>query len=266
MKKLLLILVVFIVIGLAYLIYSKVNQTRDSAVTYSEVMHNSGSTLLTASNAIIEKQTLTSMLETGISTDAGTVKSTKLDAVKGVEQYSLVVNDKPTGIATVSPIELVKAFIVNDKQVILISYDQGGNQCSKQYQMITLTEPLQISKPFGTCLPINNILEERQSVTLSMPQSNPYLGDDVIISYRYSNGQINQLNHPKNADLKKKYAGMSATRILQVAAKDGCYQDGVMLDDNSCGNGLKYCTMFKNIPKNVKNSDYRFLADFCAQP
>lgn len=266
MKKIILLLTILLVGAISYFFYKQNSDLQGNPVQYNEVVNHSESLPLVASAAIIEKQNLTTMLETGILTRAGIVKSTRLDAVKGIEQYSLQLDGKSTGILTVSPIELVKGFQIDHKQILLIAYDQGGNQCSRKYQILTMDESVQISKPFGSCLPLSGINEESHEIILTMPQNNPYLGDDVTVSYRYADGNVTLLNKTKPDQLQQKYKALTATQILKIAAIDGCYQDGVMLDDNSCENGLKYCTMFKNIPKQAKNLDYKFLSDFCTQP
>ena len=265
MKKVIGIVLVVAIVAGGWLYLRNHNQD-GAIVEYSQVVNHSESQLLAASAATIEKLSLTAMLEAGIKTSAGVIKSTRLEEVKGVSQYSLMLDDKPTGLTTVSQIELIKGFSIDDKQVMLLGFDQGGNQCSRQYVMLTVSDKLDISKPFGSCLPLTAIIEENNAIIMVMPQNNPYLGDDFTISYRYESGMVNQLNKAKTTDMKQKFGKMSATDILNVAAKDGCYQDGVMLDDNSCGNGRKYCAMFKNITKQPKNQDYQFLKDFCTGP
>lgn len=262
MKKIIGIVLLAAIIAGTWLYLRNHNQG-SGAVDYSQVVNHSESQLLAASAGTIEKLSLTTMLEAGIKTTAGVIKSTRLEEVKGVGQYSLMLDDKPTGLTTVSQIELIKGFSIDNKQVMLLGFDQGGNQCSRQYVTLTISDKLDISKPFGSCLPLTAIIEENNAVVMVMPQNNPYLGDDFTVSYRYENGVISQLTKVKTTDAKQKFGKMSATDILNVAAKDGCYQDGVMLDDNSCGNGRKYCAMFKSIVKEPKNQDYKFLKDFC---
>lgn len=265
MKKIIGIVLIVATVAGGWLYLRNHNQS-SSVVEYSQVVNHSESQLLAASAGTVEKLSLTAMLEAGIKTSAGVLKSTKLEEEKGVGQYSLMLDGNPAGLTTVSPIELIKGFSIGDNQVMLLGFDQGGNQCSRQYVILTITDKLNITKPFGSCLPLTAIIEESNSVIMVMPQNNPYLGDDFTVSYRYENGVVGQLNKAKTTDVKQKFGKMSATDILKIAVQDGCYQDGVMLDDNSCGNGRKYCAMFKNIAKQPKNQDYQFLKDFCTGP
>lgn len=206
---------------------------------------------------------LSDMLASGIKTLQGILKSQQIAESSSIEHYMLTLNGKALNVKSVSEIELSKAFLLGGNQVLLVAFDQGGNQCSRLYQVVTINESAtKISKVFGSCLPLVSAVESGSQIIFSMPQNNPYLGDDVLVKYTYQNGEISQEVKPPQ-ELKQKYAGLTASKILQVAADDGCYVDGIMLDDNSCGGGRKYCVMFKNLPKSKKTADYKLLKSFC---
>ncbi|MBX9597858.1 MAG: hypothetical protein K2X04_04715 [Burkholderiales bacterium] len=259
-KSILLIMLVLLVLGGGYF-YFNYNKVATQSHEYSEAISQSES-----ANSHLESSaplvSLSDMLASGIKTFQGVLQSQKIIESASVENYTLSLDGKPLKVKSVSEIELSKAFLVEGNQVLLVAFDQGGNQCSRQYQVVTISESTtKVSKVFGSCLPLGSAIESGSQITFSMPQNNPYLGDDVLVNYVYQNGEVHQATKPQ--ELKQKYAGLTANKILQIATDDGCYIDGVMLDDNSCGGGRKYCVMFKNLPKSKKTADYKFLKSFC---
>ena len=266
MKKIGFLFFVIIIIGGAYYLYQK--QTGGSAVTdYQDLIKESSPVAAAVSvdnKASTASPTLTSMLEAGINTRLGLLQSVK-SSQNSVDNYMLYLNKTKLNVNAVSEIELVKAFLIKDQQILLLAYNQGGNLCNKQYQVLTLNEKsYHLSSLFGSCLPLSTIEINDNKIIFKMPANNPYLGKDVLVSYLYQNGVVNLLEEPTAKDLKLKYAKLSASAILQIAAKDGCYTGGVLLDDNACGNGHKYCVMFKNVAKKSRaDPDYKLLQDFC---
>lgn len=262
MKKSILILgAVLIVNGFAYFYFNKHDELNSSSHEYSEAISQSESANLHPQSSA-PVVSLSDMLASGVKTLQGVLKSQQITESSSIEHYMLTLNGKALNVRSVSEIELSKAFLVDGNQVLLVAFDQGGNQCSRQYQVVTINESAtKISKVFGSCLPLVSAIESGSQITFNMPQNNPYLGDDVLVKYTYQNGEISQEIKPQ--ELKQKYAGLTASKILQIAADDGCYVDGVMLDDNSCGGGRKYCVMFKNLPKSKKTADYKLLKSFC---
>ena len=195
------------------------------------------------------------MLASGIATVQGILKTVDLG-----QHHGLTLNGKLLKLQAVSPIELVQAFVVEGKQVLLLSYDQGGNLCSVLYQLITIdSHAVTLTQPFGSCLPISQIEATSQQLTFKMPQNNPYLGADVLLSYHYRQGKV-MLQRPVPA---QNFAGLSAAKILAQAAADGCYVNGVMLEDNACGAGRKYCVMLQHLTRPLKDQAYQTLANFC---
>lgn len=270
-KKIIIIILFLLIAGAsAWFVYNKKsNQTIINPVSeYSDVVKQSASnpvSIVKLHESEPAAISLTIMLRSGIYTNQGVLQSESLTNAPSIEKNRLILNNKPTKIQAVSEIELVKAFELNHQQILLLSFNQGGNQCEIQYQMLTISESQSItSQVFGSCLPLTNIVESGNEIILSMPQNNPYLGNDVLVDYRYFNGQVNERLKLTKQQLKQKYANLDASKILQIATKDGCYVDGIMLDDNSCGNGRKYCVMFKNLTRPVKTDDYKFLKDFCS--
>lgn len=259
-KSILLIVLVLLVFGGGYL-YINHNKANTESHEYSEaIIQSESANLHLESSAPVVS--LSDMLASGIKTLQGVLQSQKIVESASVENYTLTLDGKPLKVKSVSEIELSKAFLIEGNQVLLMAFDQGGNQCSRQYQVVTISESTtKVSKVFGSCLPLSSTVESGLQVTFSMPQNNPYLGDDVLVNYVYQNGEVHQETKPQ--ELKQKYAKLTASKILQIAADDGCYVDGVMLDDNSCGGGRKYCVMFKNLPKSKKTADYKFLKSFC---
>lgn len=259
-KNILLTVLVLLVLSGGYF-YLNHNKANTESHEYSEAISQSES-----ANSHLESSapvaSLSDMLASGIKTFQGVLQSQKIVESASVENYTLTLDGKPLKVKSVSEIELSKAFLVEGNQVLLVAFDQGGNQCSRQYQVVTISESTtKISKVFGSCLPLSSAIESGSQITFSMPQNNPYLGDDMLLNYVYQNGEVHQETKPQ--ELKQKYAGLTASKILQIATDDGCYVDGVMLDDNSCGGGRKYCVMFKNLPNSKRNVDYKFLKSFC---
>lgn len=270
-KKITLVALIVIIAGtVAWFIHSKNDdQIKSNPVSeYSDVVKQSASSpvAITPHESEPTAISLTIMLRAGIYTNQGVLQSESLvNSKPNAEKNRLTLNSKPLKIQAVSEIELVKAFELNHQQILLLSFNQGGNQCAIQYQMLTIGESQSItSQVFGSCLPLTNIVESGNEIILSMPQNNPYLGDDVLVDYRYFDGQVSQRFKLTKQQLKQKYANLDASKILQIATKDGCYMDGIMLDDNSCDNGRKYCVMLKNLTNPVKTADYKFLKDFCS--
>jgi hypothetical protein len=269
MKKIGLFGLIIVFAGVVYFAYHYMNSAAKNKINdYSQIMRQNESVGLVNSNssAVVTapEVNLTTMLNDGINTLQGVLQSQP--GSESLASYSLSLNGKPIGGSTVSPIELVQGFIVEQSQVLLFGFDQGGNQCSRQYQLLTVSESgYHLSKVFGSCLPMQDVKQVESDILLTMPQNNPYLGNDITETYVYHDGSIKLLTKPSKAELRNKYANYTATKILAIAAQDGCYQDGVMLYDNSCANGRKYCTMFKNLRKPVKNADYKLLKSFCSQ-
>ena len=265
MKKiLLLVIVIALLFAGFYLAKNHLFPIADKAgIEYHNVVKGSSSAPINSSEAIEAPASLTAMLEAGIATDQGILISERINQ-NGISKYQIKLNEVPLNIQAVSEIELVKGFLIGSDQVILISYNQGGNQCTKEYQFITINRTsYSISRAFGSCLPITAISETNDGLIITMPQDNPYLGPDVVVSYKYKEGKVELINKANSNELKHKYAGLTAAKILQIATQDGCYIDGVLLDDNSCGGGRKYCVMFKALSNKEKSPEYKTLKDFC---
>ena len=261
LKKIALWLTVAGVVAGGYYAVTKTART-PAPKEYAEVIKQSALVSLNPSPAVAAPD-LSAMLRAGITTQQGVLQAEPL-MTGGIEQHQLTLNAKALPIQAVSTIDLVKAFLVGAEQVLLISYDQGGNQCSKLYQLISITnESSAITAPFGSCLPISSITESANQLIFKMPQNNPYLGADVLNTYVYQDGQISQQPVAKATELKHKYAGLSAAKILQIAHADGCYVAGVILDDNACDGGRKYCVMLQHLPQSEANQDYQTLSSFC---
>lgn len=208
---------------------------------------------------------LNEMLQQGISTNGGILKSSE-DTSNAIKPYYLQLGDKALKLRAVSPISLVKAFQIESNQVLLFSFNQGGNQCDYQYQFLTITPSgHHLSEAFGSCLKITRLEAGESTIEISMPRNNPYLGDDISESYQYQNGVVYRLEGDLKGQLKQRFADFTAAKILQIAAADGCYEDGVLLMDNSCANGKKYCVMFRHLIKPRKDAAYKTLKNFCSQ-
>lgn len=255
--------------GILYALRDKEPTKLNPITEYEDLLKQSESSaplVINSDDMIESKPSLTLMLESGISTLSGVVKSVpnKKESTPQVVQYHMELNDKNLGINAVSPIELVHAFLINGRQVMLVGFDQGGNQCAREYQFVTISESTTtLSKVFGSCLPINQLTESNDVITISTPQNNPYLGDDFNYIYQYQNGEVKLISKPNKKMLRNKYANLTPAQIIAKATADGCYQDGVLLDDGACGSGRKYCTMFKNIRNPVKDNSYQILKEFC---
>ncbi len=265
-KKIGLVSFILLLIGLAaWLIYSSKNKSSivNLVSEYGDVVKQSASAPTALKPESAPDISLTAMLRAGIYTDQGILQSESIN-LGNIAGRRLMLNGQPLQVQAVSEIELVKAFELGNQQIVLFGFNQGGNQCGIQYQMLSITESTSsTSKVFGSCLQLTSVVESGNEIILSLPQNNPYLGADVLVNYKYSNGQIYEQAKLTKQQLKQKYANLNASKILQVASADGCYVDGIMLDDNSCGNGRKYCVMFKNLTHPVKNADYKLLKSFC---
>lgn len=267
-KKFLIIVgIALIVVVGSYLVYNSLQHNSGQTKEYNDLLKQSASAPLVVSDesspVIPQQVNLNTMLQAGIMTKQGILKSNVLES-DVIEKNGITLAGKKLAINAVSEIDLVKAFLIESSQIILFGYDQGGNDCAKQYQVLMISESSNyLSKPFGSCLPISQITESNNTILISTPKNNPYLGNDVVINYLYQNGIVKEVYNPSKADLRKKYAKFTSSQIIQIATNDGCFIDGVFLDDNSCGGGKKYCTMFKGINKPVKNSDYKLLKNFC---
>lgn len=265
-SKLIVIAALVVIVGgvFLYLNEHKPPMKIDPVSEYEDLLKQSESPLVIAQDESTVQPTLTVMLESGIYTLSGVVKSVTVTPNKSPERYQLQINNQPTGIKAVSQIELVKAFLINGHQVMLFGFDQGGNQCDREYQFLTVKESeFIVSKPFGSCLALNNLVESGDIITVSTPQNNPYLGDDLNYIYQYKDAQVKLIGKPTKKMLRNKYANFTPQQILNKATADGCYQDGVLLDDGACGGGRKYCTMFKNLRNPTKDSNYQVLKEFC---
>lgn len=261
------IALVAIVTGVwVYIDKSREQHNADTISEYEDLLKQSESQPI--ESAPTESSTinvsLTTMLESGIYTTGGVLQSSRLNDNQ-VAHYSITLNKKPLGIKAVSEIELTKAFLINGRQVILLGFDQGGNECPRKYQFVTIHESAtQISKPFGSCLPLVSAVESDGVILLATPQNNPYLGDDFSYIYKYEDGDVKLSSKPNQKNLRNKYANWTALQIIKKAAADGCYQDGVLLEDGACGSGRKYCTIFKNLSKPVRDDNYKLLKEFCS--
>lgn len=272
MKKKLLVwllgLLIAIFIGIAYLLF----QTKDidtytvnPVSEYEDVLKEAESHLIIPNvEQVKEPVTLTTMLESGINTNGGILISKKISDAS-IYKYKVTLNKHNIGINTVSQIELVKAFLVESQQVLLFGFDQGGNQCDKEYQFLAIDgDKYKLSKVFGSCLPITNIFESNNDIYVLMPQNNPYLGDNIAVTYLYHNFRIAEMKKSNKQLIRSMYKNLTAKQIIQMADKDGCYQNGVMLDNSSCDSGRKYCAMYKSLQKPKKDSNYYILKDFCS--
>lgn len=267
MRKFILILAIIIICIAGY--YGVQHFKTPTVNDYSDLLKENASQpvqspVSSSGSVALATITLNDMLQQGISTDGGILKSTQDNNT--LKPYYLELDSKPLKIRAVSPISLVKAFLVESNQVLLFSYNQGGNQCDYQYQFLTITpQKHYTSEIFGSCLKITEINAGESSILLSMPRNNPYLGDDVTVSYLYQNGMVRRQEINLKGQLKQKYADYTAAQILQLAATDGCYEDGVLLMDNSCANGKKYCVIFRHLQKPKKDAAYKTLKEFCTQ-
>lgn len=237
--------------------------TIDQVITSDKLKLNTASSSSSSTIAHIQPKTPTNMLEAGIHTQLGVLQSIK----KGTE-YTILLNKRQLDVHAVSRINLVKAFLVKkfpvSAQVLLLSYNQGGNQCNIQYQILQLNKKTYNLTPvFGSCLNLQTISQASNKLIIQMPQNNPYLGDDVLITYKYYNDKIHIASPSTPQQLRQKYAKLDAQQILQNAINDKCYVNGVFLFDNACNNGQKYCTMFKHLTNHTKNHAYKILQDFC---
>lgn len=218
-----------------------------------------------AAQATTVQPSLNEMLQQGISTTGGILKSAQ-DPNNSIKPYYLQLNDQALKLRAVSPISLVKAFQIESNQVLLFSFNQGGNQCDYQYQFLTISPTgHHLSEVFGSCLKITGLAAGESTIDISMPRNNPYLGADISESYQYQNGAVYRLEVDLKGQLKQRFADFTAAKILQIAATDGCYEDGVLLMDNSCANGKKYCVMFRHLVKPRKDAAYKTLKNFCSQ-
>lgn len=248
-----------------FIMHSHEKHTINPISEYEDLLKQSESTEIISSESSTVQVSLTTMLESGIYTLGGVIQSTPESGQFQITNYHIMLNNRAIGIKAVSEIDLVKAFLVNGQQVLLLGYDQGGNECARKYQFVTISESnALVSKSFGSCLPITNIAESGNSIQISTPQNNPYLGDDFNFVYEYANGDVMLISKPTKQSVKSKYANITPAQIIQKATQDGCYQDGVLLDDGACAGGRKYCTMFKSITKPLKDSNYQLLKDFCS--
>lgn len=257
--------VAIVAFGGWFIIHNHEKHTINPISEYEDLLKQSESAEISPQESNVAQVSLTTMLESGIYTLGGVIQSIPESGQSQIAHYQIMLNNKAIGVKAVSEIDLVKAFLIDGQQVLLLGYDQGGNECARKYQFITIGESKTlISKQFGTCLPITNIVESGNSIQISTPQNNPYLGEDFNFVYSYTNGDVSLLSKPTKQSVKSKYANMTPAQIIQKATQDGCYQDGVLLDDGACAGGRKYCTMFKNITKPVKDSNYKVLKDFCS--
>lgn len=269
MKKFWSIILLIAVIGVGFYLHKNravPTNTPQQGADYGELVKKSGSTPVNAAAVDDSPGSLTNMLEAGINTKQGILSSEKAEQNQ-IHRYQIKLNGQLLPIKSVSEIELVRAFLISDNQVLLISYNQGGNQCSRQYQVITINSAAYaLSNVFGSCLPLTEIVESTDFLIFKMPQNNPYLGKDVVLSYRYNKGKVNLIDKTNPKRIKQKYSGLTASDILKIAQKDGCYVDGIILDDNSCGGGRKYCVMFKSLMAKENSQEYNILSQFCSQP
>lgn len=266
-KKAIFLLIVVLAIGFGgWFFWQRHEQSKSNSISeYEDLLKQSESVEFTPESSATQQVALTTMLESGIFTLNGVLQSIP-ESVNGIiNRYQIYLNSNPTPINAVSEIELVKAFLINGNQVLLLGFEQGGNQCARQYQFISIGESgFTTSRVFGSCMPISNIVSESDAaIYIATPQNNPYLGNDVNFIYKYDNGEISLYSKPNKAVLKAKYNNLTAAQIIQKATDDGCYQDGVLLDNGACGGGRKYCTMFKNLRKPIIDSNYQLLKDFC---
>lgn len=238
-----------------YLLHKQVFSSIESGSLINEPIVESGT-----SNLANETVNLTNMLNSGIKTKLGIIKSIRHKS--GIKPYGIMLNQQNLAIYSTAPIELTKAFMVNDQQILLINYNpDGGNSCANQYQLISIfTDKYKLSNKFGNCLPIYQISESGTDIIFQIPQNNPYLGNDVLISYKFSHGKVQKVKSPA---LPKSFATLSAAQILQLASEDGCYENGVLLDNNACGAGQKYCALLRNLTNPIKDNAYKILRDFC---
>ncbi|MDD3267133.1 MAG: hypothetical protein PHC75_08150 [Burkholderiales bacterium] len=270
-KKLLvglLILLVVVFISVLYLFFqskSTDSYTVNPVSEYEDVLKEAESHLIIPNaEQVKEPVALTTMLESGINTNGGLLLSKKMSD-QATYKYKITLNKNDIGINTVSQIELVKAFLVESQQVLLFGFNQGGNQCDKEYQFLAINgDKHKLSKVFGSCLPITNIVESGGDIYVLMPQNNPYLGDNIATTYIYHDFKITEVKKSNKQVIRSIYKNLTAKQVIQMAAKDSCYQDGVMLDSSSCDGGRKYCAMFKSLQKPKKDSNYYILKDFCS--
>lgn len=264
----LIVLLLAIAVGIWYVVSNQHEHSPASQISkYEDLLKDAASDVFVRQESVTllpASVSLTTMLESGVNTNSGLLQSVAI-ADGTVSRYRLMMQGKPVGIEAVSEIELVKAFLIESQQVILVGYDQGGNSCARQYQFVTmLNGKVTNSKPFGTCLLVNNIIESENIILVSMPQNDPYLGADVNYVYKYKNGDVKLFSKPSKQQIRAKYVNLTAAQIIKQATSDGCYQDGVLLEDGACGGGKRYCSMFKSIRKAVRDSNYQILKDFCS--
>jgi hypothetical protein len=208
---------------------------------------------------------LTLLLESGIRTKQGVLQSRRLVAGT-VVLYGLSLKQQQLALTATAPIELVRAFLVGEMQVMLLSYNQGGTSCSNLYRFLVINDSSYwLSKEFGSCMPATKITESDGVIFVHIPQNNPYLGPEVKVIYSFSGTKLEEVakfNSVQQPQLVK----ANAQAILKQALADGCLVDGVLLYDNACRDGRKYCWWFKHLAQKEDSAAYHLLQDFCASP
>ncbi len=252
------IVLVALTISVGYWEYSS-SKTR----AFEDAIQASGSVSAVPGAHVMESVNLTMMLESGIATKQGILQSRQA-MVNKIQLYQLILKQHKLGLIAASRIELVQAFILDEKQVLLFSYNQGGNSCSNLYRFLAISESSHyLSQQFGSCLPLSRLQASESAIFLQIPQNNPYLGPEVGVTYRFSGTELVEIAKAKPEVANGKLSKHNAHAIVEQARVDGCLVDGVFLLDNACRGGRKYCLMFKHLPKREHNADYRLVHDFC---
>lgn len=277
--KLWLLIIIVVVLGLVGLYYFQDESTKalnnevaneSSVIEYDDLLSEVMQRKLDASNVEVGQITqesamsIDNMLRAGIRTSAGIVRTDTINT-QMLPQYTIKINDTVTAIKSVVPIRLTKAFLIESEQILIFAIGPGDNNCDTQYQIFTVHGvKYKVSKVFGTCLPLTLVTESNNQLEIKIPQSNPYLGDEVNYTYLYKNGEVKLVSQPTKKEIKKSLSKSTAKAIIDLAKQNGCYQDGVMLDNVSCGGGKRYCSMFKNLKSTAKHdNNYAILKDFC---
>lgn len=260
MKKGIVALVIVALLGLFYLYMSKQRFDFLESFNHYESVPNMDQMNMESETQSILDSFATQSLESGLNTNFAKLQTTKVSAkLKTAEKYQLMVNGKVLNVLSVSPIELTAQFKFVDKDVFIVNYNQGGNACAVKYRYVAVYKDKTItSKAFGTCLPLSTIKQVGNDIIITIAQNDPYISDNLYNTYTISNDKL-QVTKAKPSAIQI----MSSSDILKLAKQDGCYVDDILLDNNACGGGKKYCTLFFANKSRIHDASYSILWNFC---
>lgn len=199
-------------------------------------------------------------------TELGAISSVYDEATKN---YILFLNNIPLG-QVANP--LVKyAFYLKNKQIILIfeAEDIGSDSV---YVMLDLS-----SRKKRMLHEVGNF-EKLQAASLSNDKLCVYLkfndarkysekdGDYQLYEYCGA-GSFNKILDVKSEEYyQRKFAGMTAAQVLQLAEQDKCYDNKTkrLNLSHKCGYGIKYCHIFRSIKEERNSTSYLELEHACA--